>query len=80
MEELAAQGVARAVGLANASMSQLSAILGSCKVEPAVNSVEVRLFVCFMPPCIPERSGPARDYCSRERQLRQKCNNISCHV
>ena len=35
------KGLTKAIGLANASMSQLTAVLGFSKVSPAVNSVEV---------------------------------------
>ena len=41
MESTVENGGAKAVGLISASMSQISFILGSCKIKPAVNSVEV---------------------------------------
>ena len=41
LEALVEKGLTKAIGLANASMSQLTAVLGFSKVSPAVNSVEV---------------------------------------
>ena len=42
-EGIKENGGAKAVGLISASMSQISTILGFCKVKPAVNSVEVSM-------------------------------------
>lgn len=42
MESIVGNGGAKAIGLISASMSQISSILGFCKVKPAVNSVEVQ--------------------------------------
>ena len=64
MEEVAAKGLAKAIGISNVSITKTEKLLETAKIVPAVNQVECHVYL---------QQQKLKEYCDSKGTMTQTC-------